>query len=349
MRYLSVLCTVLSLAGCALISPEAPSPVNGRCSTTQQDRCLFGTPTGTGDRSAPYEWTCAGSYGGVNDSCYLPTARVDGSVFAGQPALAQKVKAAGPLRGLLTLADNTLGNPECTVSYDCHVFVMERYIREQGIPKENINLSSASHLSQIDPAMLGDTLVVAVPSYIAVSPSFEDIDILQRSDLLVVASAGNTSQVEGRALWYPDHPWLANGGWERSMAFLGIGKVLLAKYVMRNSDGTAAHYEGNVKCRLAMDHCYSIFRPAHQNPGTSGAAANLGALTFYLFQLWDTPEEVVGVINLCAEDVGEPGVDEEFGRGIVSVVCDTVHNRERTVVADSVTVFGGFAGDGAHE
>lgn len=36
------------------------------------------------------------------------------------------------------------------------------------------------------------------------------------------------------------------------------------------------------------------------------------------------PPSVVGVLNACAEDVGEPGIDEEFGRGIVSVVCDVV-------------------------
>ena len=50
----------------------------------------------------------------------------------------------------------------------------------------------------------------------------------------------------------------------------------------------------------------------------------------------DTPQEVVGVLNECAEDAGEPGIDEEFGRGIVSVVCDTVQNKERRVVSSSV-------------
>ena len=45
------------------------------------------------------------------------------------------------------------------------------------------------------------------------------------------------------------------------------------------------------------------------------------------------------MLNVCAEDVGEPGVDEEFGRGIVSVVCDTVQNREVGVVADSMKMY----------
>ena len=79
-----------------------------------------------------------------------------------------------------------------------------------------------------------------------------------------------------------------------------------------------------------------MFAPEGQDPGTSGASVNLGALAFYLFQLWDTPRAVVNTLNVCAEDVGEPGIDEEFGRGIVSVVCDRVQNRERTVVASSL-------------
>ena len=124
------------------------------------------------------------------------------------------------------------------------------------------------------------------------------------------------------------------------MAFLGTGKVLLAKYALQNSDGTIVPYEGNVKCGTVMEYCYSILAPEGQDWGTSGASANLSALTFYLFQLWNTPEEVVGVLNVCTEDIGEPGIDEEFGRGIVSVVCDTVQGRERGVVADSMVVSG---------
>ena len=119
------------------------------------------------------------------------------------------------------------------------------------------------------------------------------------------------------------------------MAAFATGKVIIAKYAKRDHlTGTVSAYKGNVKCGLAKEYCYSLFGGV----GSSFASVQLGSLTFYLSQLWETPQEVIGVLNVCAEDVGEPGIDEEFGRGIVSVVCDTVQNRERGVVADSVTV-----------
>ena len=116
------------------------------------------------------------------------------------------------------------------------------------------------------------------------------------------------------------------------MRVFATGRVILAKYADRKPDGTIIPHEGNVKCGLAKEYCYSLFG----RTGSSTASVQLGALSFYLSQLWDTPWEVIGVLNTCAEDVGEPGIDEEFGRGIVSVVCDTVQNRERTVVASSM-------------
>ena len=97
----------------------------------------------------------------------------------------------------------------------------------------------------------------------------------------------------------------------------------------------------SVRCGTAKSYCYSILHPGLDlDLGTSGASVYLGSLAFYLFQLWDTPQEVVGVLNTCAEDVGEPGVDELYGRGIVSVICDTVQNREVRIVADSVSAYG---------
>ena len=124
------------------------------------------------------------------------------------------------------------------------------------------------------------------------------------------------------------------------MASFKTGRHILAKYVQRGADGTVSALWINVKCGLAKEYCYSIIHDGVQNQGSSGASVNLGALVFYLFQLWDTPRQVVRVLNTCAEDVGEPGIDEEFGRGVVSVVCDTVRNRERGVVAGSVSMIG---------
>ena len=61
---------------------------------------------------------------------------------------------------------------------------------------------------------------------------------------------------------------------------------------------------------------------------TSGAAAVLGAISYYLSHLYPTPEEVVSVLRSCAIDVGEPGVDEEYGVGLVNLFCPEVLEKE---------------------
>ena len=67
-----------------------PQPVNGLCAVIQ-DTCRASTPTGIGDTTAPYYWTCAGSYGGRTEACSLPTATVgNGEIFTGQTEVVER-------------------------------------------------------------------------------------------------------------------------------------------------------------------------------------------------------------------------------------------------------------------
>ena len=348
MKQLVTLCLVLPIVGCAsktIPISKPPQPVNGQCGIIQ-DVCILGDPSGTGDTTPPYGWMCLGRYGGTNDPCSVPTAQIEeGEIFAGENALEEKIKAAGPLRGLLTINDFTLEHPNCDPVY-CHAHVMKRLVLDMGIPEENVRVTSSGDLSLIFSDEYGSevrerTLVFNFPTSWAREVWVEEIDILERHSFLVVAALGNTKTAQNRRdLWYPDHPWWSSDRWERSMRALATGKLILAKNVEQRSDGTIVAYEDNVRCGLAKEFCYSTITPSEDlYLGTSGASSKLSALTFYLFQLWDTPREVVNVLNVCAEDIGEPGIDEEFGRGIVSVVCDTVQNREQGVVANSMNVF----------
>ena len=346
MRYLLTLCLALSLGSCAGKNlPEPPQPINGRCGIVQ-DACLVGNPSGTGETAAPYGWMCLGRYGGMNDTCSVPTARIEkDEIFAGQNALEEKVKAAGPLRGFLTISDYSIVHPNCHPP-DCHAILMRDSVLKMGVPEENVRVTP-DFLDFMDPSYFRDTLVFNFPSAIARDLAFEELDIIRRrNNFLTVAAAGNTETNDDRRdLWYSNHPWWKTEEnkpypyWENAFAAFATGRFILAKYAKIAFDGTVVPLEGNVKCGLAKDSCYSIISsPENRRLGTSSASARLSALTFYLFQLWDTPREVVGVLNVCAEDVGDPGVDEEFGRGIVSVVCDTVQNRERRVVSSSMQV-----------
>ena len=53
-------------------------------------------------------------------------------------------------------------------------------------------------------------------------------------------------------------------------------------------------------------------------PSASYASSHVAVFAFYLFQLWDTTAEVVEVMQKTAIDIGKPGVDEEFGWGLIN-------------------------------
>ncbi len=226
---------------------------------------------------------------------------------------------------------------------------MKDNILYMGVPEENLVMVGRRPTEFLTEDRWRDvreeTLVIAFPTTWVADLSREGLDAVMQQDSLFVASAINkdTWGYNRRDLWYPDHPhWKKRQGtYENAFAAFATGKVIIVTYA-NLIDGAVVPYNPVVKCGLAKEFCYSVIRPPDRYPddewgqGTSDASTYLGALTFYLSQLWDTPREVVGVLNECAEDVGEPGIDEEFGRGIVSVVCDTVQHKERRVVSSSV-------------
>ena len=345
MRRIPACCVVLFLAGCGGREPkvpEPPEPINGICGAFR-DTCRSGRPVETGDTSSPYEWTCEGQFGGENDYCSVPTAKIEEEeIFAGQNALVEKIKAAGPLRGKLLIIDEEESN---------HGRIMKEVaLEDMGVPEQNLVFGWDILLtdSQFRETLLDqEVLTVAVPTtYLVVhrerwlEDSLAAADRIARHKVLFVYSAGNTETDRRRDIWYPDHPNWERHSWEAAFAFFATGKVIIAKHVRLDEKYTVVPDEGNVKCGHAKEFCYSVIH-SDRRPyrGSSGASVRLGALTYYLFQLWDTPRAVINTLNSCAEDVGEPGIDEEFGRGVVSVICDRVQNRERAVVASSLRTF----------
>ena len=339
------LCFVILLAGCAgNPGPTSTQPVNGQCGI-RQDTCRSGEASGTGDTTQPYEWVCLGRHGGTSDSCSAPTARIEADeIFSGQDALEEKIKAAGPLKGKLVVMDSSFGTDDPR-----HAERMRRHILDIGVPEENVTLVN------IDWNFFGgnrwqevrqDTLVVSHPTTWA-SHEFGERggrgipSYIRRLNILHVAAVGNTNTFGNRDLWYPNHAnWKRfPGGYEKALAAFATNKVILATYARLDSEGNVVPNPETVRCGNAKNSCFAVLLPPdgrHQN--SSDASARLGALTFYLAQLWNTPQKIVRVLNACAEDVGEPGIDEEFGRGVASVVCETVRNREVGLVAQSTLV-----------
>ena len=54
---------------------------------------------------------------------------------------------------------------------------------------------------------------------------------------------------------------------------------------------------------------------------TSAATARLSAAVFHLFQLYEDAGDVVRALKRCTRDIGAPGIDREFGNGLVDFRC----------------------------
>ena len=117
-------------------------------------------------------------------------------------------------------------------------------------------------------------------------------------------------------------------------------------------DGEVTPYPFAVSCGEAKNDCFTVILPpehrgrkiesfedmARYAVGTSFASPALGSYLFYLSQLWDDAGEVRRVLDECAIDVGEPGIDREFGRGVASADCPQVTKKERDTARASVSL-----------
>ncbi len=162
------------------------------------------------------------------------------------------------------------------------------------------------------------------------------------TNVLFVTAAGNM-----RTYWHGDRDLYNSNhvGWSssdpemrqvRKEAYQGLldvhrtDRVIAATSARITDSGDVHPNEGVVKCGDIKESCYTM--TPHSN--TSSASARLSAIAFYLSQFWETPEEVVDVLNECVIDVGEPGVDREYGRGVVNLLCPRVLKKEIEVVAE---------------
>ena len=98
---------------------------------------------------------------------------------------------------------------------------------------------------------------------------------------------------------------------------IATGKVLYATAAIRKQDGSIEPNLNVFKCGDTMEYCFTVTHAF----ATSIAAAKISAAVFHLFQLYDDADDVVHALKSCTEDIGEPGVDREFGQGLVDFRC----------------------------
>lgn len=180
--------------------------------------------------------------------------------------------------------------------------------------------------------------VVHIPTDVLFSTQ-KDIAKVLSTDILFILAAGNMhdSFMENRNMYSPGHiywrePFWWKGGsisYEHIRASRNTGKVLTATSAQVTEDGMVEPLQEVVSCGDIKESCFTML-PIQS---TSRASAHLAAISFYLSQFWETPEEVVEVLKECAIDVGEPGVDREFGNGVVNLLCPRVLKKEVEVVS----------------
>ena len=216
-------------------------------------------------------------------------------------------------------------------------------MKEQGVPKANIHvhgpeitnwraLGPYGILTHPDNAALrAETLVVNR----SVLPAFNRLaaEHIATHNIIFVASAGNVNlhsvnqcdppDNPDRDLWRPDHSYFTcdDGGrrwmYTATMDAVRTGKVLMATAAVRRQDGTVVPDTGVMMCGDTREQCFAV----EQSKVTSASAPALSAAVFHLFQTYEDAEDVVHALKSCATDIGEPGVDREFGQGLVDFRC----------------------------
>ncbi len=169
----------------------------------------------------------------------------------------------------------------------------------------------------------------------------QDVPRIMENNILFVKAAGNMPASHrgdrdaynfNHSRWRGDTPQQEARRKEFYKNVLDIhktDKVIAATSATITKSGVIEPFEEVFKCGDIEEACFTMMPEQY----TSNASARLSAMSFYLSQFWETPEEVVEVLKQCAIDVGEPGVDREYGQGVANLLCPPVLKKELEVVS----------------
>ena len=263
--------------------------------------------------------------------------------FAGARDLIDRITDYDGHRGKLVISELGIDEAFAGSRTQQKVYVS---MKEEGVPKQNIAVT-APELT-VSKALTGPygflthpafdtlrpkTLVVNRPAFSAFSGGYAQH--IAAHNILWVAGTGNVNPkfenfcdpqgAPDRDIWNPNHslyqPDCFAGRWselhEDVMEVIATGKVLYATAATRTQDGSIEPNPAAFKCGDTMEHCFAVTHAG----STSIAAARLSSAVFHLFQLYEDANDVAHALKSCTEDVGEPGVDREFGQGLVDFRC----------------------------
>ena len=124
---------------------------------------------------------------------------------------------------------------------------------------------------------------------------------------------------------------------------LSTDKVAVATLAIRGKDGVRPDL-GIINRGDAKKWCFTKVyseKELKDNPsiGTSQAAVAIGSIAFYIRQLEGvSATDTMDIMRSCAIDLGEVGVDREYGWGEPSVQCAKVKDKEVQTLVSSAKV-----------
>lgn len=183
------------------------------------------------------------------------------------------------------------------------------------------------------------TRVVVVPLF---TPLREPVDAprVMSTNILFVLGTGNMLNAfeEDRDMYNSNHiRWSRHDPeinrrlkmyYQAILDVYSTGKAIAATSAHVTEAGEVEPDKYVVQCGDIKESCYT-FIPAQP---TSPASTRLSTVSFYLAQFYETPEAIIDVLQECAIDIGEPGVDREYGRGVVNLLCPRVLDKELEIV-----------------
>ena len=262
--------------------------------------------------------------------------------FPGLRDLIGHINDQGGYRGKLVISEMEVGEVFEGSHAEQTVYVS---MKEEGAPKENILVHGPGVTDPYQLAMRGilihpdnaslraETLVVNRSTF----PAFRTHhrDPIAEHNIVFVAPTGNVDRnhknecdledMPDRDLWRPNHSFYSckgrnySGVYRGAMDVITTGKALFATSADLQQDGSVKPHRRVIMCGDTKEYCFAM--PRRHGSVTSSATARLSAAVFHLFQLYEDAEEVVQALKRCTRDVGEPGVDREFGNGIVDFRC----------------------------
>ena len=231
-----------------------------------------------------------------------------------------------------------------------HYGIFPEFIRERRrhINDEltlGINVGISEYFSTQTPLSLA-TRVVGIPYTAPFGCSAEEISFIERSNAVFIMPVGNISGPEQRFFWDRNKYLHLEGTqfffWYNAFIsdLLPTGRVLVAAsvgYDVVDGETVIIPSSSTDACGDTKEYCFSVYSKGTPPSGGSSSVATirLSGIAFYLSQLFPTPEEVVSVLRECAIDVGEPGVDREYGVGVVNLFCARVLEKEMAVASES--------------